>query len=124
MDIAKESGVAAMVLAFLGLDGILPYLLSAIVCVEIARTIDTYVSEGVFNVNIIRFIFTVLSLGLITAGVIDIMAQVVTGADPELTDPLVTMLWGFGLALLGRLVFDIIRERVEESSAEEALTDE
>ena len=125
MDIAKESGVAAMVLAFLGLDGILPYLLSAIVCVEIARTIDTYVSEGVFNVNIIRFIFTVLSLGLITAGVIDIMAQVVTGADPELTDPLVTMLWGFGLALLGRLVFDIIRERVEEeSSAEETVADD
>lgn len=61
---------------------------------------------------------------MITAGVIDIMAQVVTGADPELTDPLVTMLWGFGLALLGRLVFDIIRERVEESSADEAVTDD
>ena len=51
-----------MVLAFLGLDGILPYLLAAIVCVEISRTIDTYVSDGVFNVNIIRFIFTVISL--------------------------------------------------------------
>ena len=53
------------------------------------------------------------------------MAQVVTGADPELTDPLGTMLWGFGIALLGRLVFDIIRERVEEeSSTDEIATDD
>ena len=80
---------------------------------------------NIFNVNIIRFIFTVVSLGLITAGVIDIMAQVVTGADPELTDPLGTMFMGFGIALLGRLVFDIIRERVEEeSSADEIAADD
>ena len=53
------------------------------------------------------------------------MAQVVTGADPELTDPLGTMLWGFGIALLGRLVFDIIRERIEEkSSADETVADD
>ena len=62
---------------------------------------------------------------MITAGVIDIMAQVVTGAKPELTDPLGLMFWGFGIALLGRLVFDIIRERVEEkSSADETVADD
>ena len=122
---SKELGVAAMVLAFLGLDGILPYLLSAIVCIEVSRTIDTYVREGIFNINIIRFIFTVVSLGVITAGIIDIMAKFVTdGTKIELTDGLFLIFVGVGIAILGRLVFDIIRERVESdaSSSDEKLT--
>ena len=126
MDLSKELGVAAMVLAFLGLDGILPYLLSAIVCIEVSRTIDTYVREGIFNINIIRFIFTVVSLGAITAGIIDIMAKVVTVGTKniELTDGLFYIFVGIGIAILGRLVFDIIRERVEsdDSSSDEKLT--
>ena len=124
MDLSKELGVAAMVLAFLGLDGILPYLLSAIVCIEVSRTIDTYVREGIFNINIIRFIFTVVSLGAITAGIIDIMAKVVTVGTKniELTDGLFYIFVGIGIAILGRLVFDIIRERVESDDSDEKLT--
>jgi len=127
MDLSKDLGVAAMVLSFLGWDGILPYLLSAIVCVEVSRTIDTYVRDGVFNINIIRFIFTVISLGAITAGVIDIMSDVVTRGTTELNEldeGLLKIFVGGGIAVLGRLVFDIIRERVDEKdmSTDEKLT--
>ena len=130
MDLSKELGVAAMVLAFLGLDGILPYLLSAIVCIEVSRTIDTYVRESIFNINIIRFIFTVVSLGVITAGIIDIMSDVVVRTDlaateePDYTQGIWFISLGLLIAFIGRIVFDILRERIteEESSSDEKLT--
>ena len=130
MDLSKELGVAAMVLAFLGLDGILPYLLSAIICIEVSRTIDTYVREGTFNINIIRFIFTVVSLGAMTAGVIDIMSDVVVRTDlaatedPDYTQGIWFISLGLLIAFIGRIVFDILRERItgEESSSDEKLT--
>ena len=130
MDLSKELGVAAMVLAFLGLNGILPYLLSAIVCIEVSRTIDTYVREGTFNINIIRFIFTVVSLGVITAGIIDIMSDVVVRTDlaateePDYTQGIWFISLGLLIAFIGRIVFDILRERIAEddSSSDEKLT--
>jgi len=130
MDLSKELGVAAMVLAFLGLDGILPYLLSAIVCIEVSRTIDTYVRESIFNINIIRFIFTVVSLGAITAGIIDIMSDVVVRTDlaateePDYTQGIWFISLGLLIAFIGRIVFDILRERIteEDSSSDEKLT--
>jgi putative membrane protein len=130
MDLSKELGVAAMVLAFLGLDGILPYLLSAIICIEVSRTIDTYVREGIFNINIIRFIFTVVSLGVITAGIIDIMSDVVVRTDlaatedPDYTQGIWFISLGLLIAFIGRIVFDILRERIaeEDSSSDEKLT--
>jgi putative membrane protein len=130
MDLSKELGVAAMVLAFLGLDGILPYLLSAIICIEVSRTIDTYVRDGIFNINIIRFIFTVVSLGVITAGIIDIMSDVVVRTDLAATEPIdyTQGIWfislGLLIAFIGRIVFDILRERITEddSSSDEKLT--
>ena len=130
MDLSKELGVAAMVLAFLGLDGILPYLLSAIVCIEVSRTIDAYVREGIFNINIIRFIFTVVSLGAITAGIIDIMSDVVVRTDlaateePDYTQGIWFISLGLLIAFIGRIVFDILRERIteEDSSSDEKLT--
>ena len=130
MDLSKELGVAAMVLAFLGLNGILPYLLSAIVCIEVSRTIDTYVREGTFNINIIRFIFTVVSLGVITAGIIDIMSDVVVRTDlaatedPDYTQGIWFISLGLLIAFIGRIVFDILRERIAEddSSFDEKLT--
>lgn len=129
MDLSKELGVAAMVLAFLGLDGILPYLLSAIICIEVSRTIDTYVREGIFNINIIRFIFTVVSLGAITAGIIDIMSDVVVRTDlaateePDYTQGIWFISLGLLIAFIGRIVFDILRERIaeEDSSSDEKL---
>jgi uncharacterized membrane protein len=130
MDLSKELGVAAMVLAFLGLNGILPYLLSAIVCIEVSRTIDTYVREGIFNINIIRFIFTVVSLGVITAGIIDIMSDVVVRTDlaatedPDYTQGIWFISLGLLIAFIGRIVFDILRERIAEdaSTSDEKLT--
>ena len=130
MDLSKELGVAAMVLAFLGLNGILPYLLSAIVCIEVSRTIDTYVREGIFNINIIRFIFTVVSLGVITAGIIDIMSDVVVRTDlaatedPDYTQGIWFISLGLLIAFIGRIVFDILRERIAEgdSFSDEKLT--
>jgi hypothetical protein len=114
--------VPIQVLAFLGLSGVLPFLLSAIVSIEVARTIDTYVRDGVFNINIIRFIFTVVSLGLIGAGMIDIMFDALIRDNPVFVEEegnvdyakgAVWIVYGIGTALMGRLVFDIIRERDE-----------
>jgi hypothetical protein len=69
----------------------------------------------------------VVSLGAITAGVIDIMYDVVTrgtSALNELDEGLLKIFVGGGIAVMGRLVFDIIRERVGENelSNEEKLT--
>ena len=50
------SGILGMVLAFLSLDGILLLFLFALVIIEVARTIDTYLRDGIFNINIVRFI--------------------------------------------------------------------
>ena len=55
-------GILGMVLAFLSLDGILLLSLFALVIIEVARTTDTYLRDGVFNINIVRFIFTVSSM--------------------------------------------------------------
>ena len=125
MDLTKEISVAAMVLAFLSWNGVLPYLLLAIASIEVSRTIDTYVRDGVFNINIIRFIFTVGSLGAITAGMIDIMSSIVVRtalAESEEID-YTQGFWYIGIGLLigfiGRIVFEIINERVEEGSSKD-----
>ena len=126
----QYGSVPIQVLAFLGLSGVLPFLLSAIVSIEVARTIDTYARDGVFNVNILRFIFTVVSLGLIGAGMIDIMLDALIRDNPFFVEEggIVDyatgagwIVYGIGTALLGRLVFDIIRERADE---DESSTDE
>ena len=69
-------GILGMVLAFLSLDGILLLFLFALVIIEVARTIDTYLRDGVFNINIVRFIFTVASMGLIFAGIVEIVDDI------------------------------------------------
>ena len=130
MDLAKELGVAAMVLAFLSWNGVLPYLLSAIVSVELSRTIDGYVRDGVFNINIIRFVFTVASLGAITAGMIDIMSDIVvrTGLsgseEPEYTQGVWYIAIGLLIGFVGRIVFEIINERIEEDSSDDEFISE
>ena len=125
MDLTSDISVAAMVLAFLSWNGVLPYLLLAIASIEVSRTIDTYVRDGVFNINIIRFIFTVGSLGAITAGMIDIMSSIVVRtalAESEEID-YTQGFWYIGIGLLigfiGRIVFEIINERVEEGSSKD-----
>ena len=127
-DYARYDSVPSQVLSFLGWYGVLPFLLSAIVSIEVARTIDTYVRDGVFNINIIRFIFTVVSLGAIGAGMMDIMLDallrdnpvfVAEGGEVDYGKGAVWIVYGVGLAVLGRLIFDIIRERSEENKADD-----
>jgi putative membrane protein len=101
MQEVSNQGVLAMVLAFLSLDGILLFLLASLVVIEVARTIDTYLRDSVFNINIIRFIFTVASMGLIVAGIIE-------------SYNVQYILSGIILAFVGLLVHDSIRERVNE----------
>ena len=52
---------------------VLLLLLGSLIVIEVARTIDTYLRDKVFNINIIRFVFTVASMGLIVAGTIEII---------------------------------------------------
>ena len=126
-DYARYDSVPSQVLSFLGWYGVLPFLLSAIVSIEVARTIDTYVRDGVFNINIIRFIFTVVSLSAIGAGMMDIMLDallrdnpvfVLEGGEVDYGKGAVWIVYGVGIAVLGRLIFDIIRERVEDNEAD------
>ena len=120
--------VPSQVLSFLGWYGVMPFLLSAIVSIEIARTIDTYVRDGIFNINIIRFIFTVVSLGAIGAGMMDIMLDALLRDNSAFVEEegvvdygkgTLWIVYGVGIAALGRLIFDIIRERVEDNKADE-----
>ena len=110
-----NSAILAMVLAFLSIDGILLLLLSSIVVIELSRTIDAYLRDGVFNINIVRFVFTVASMGLITAGIVEIVNDIFVENNFN-SNNVQFILLGVILAFVGLLVHDSIRERVKESS--------
>ena len=111
MQEVSAEGPLAMVLAFLSLDGVLLLLLGAVVVVEVSRTVDGYLRDGVFNINIVRFIFTVASMGLITAGIIEIVNDIFVLNNFD-SDNVKYILSGIFLALIGFLVHDSIRERI------------
>lgn len=115
MQEVSSQGVLAMVLAFMSIDGVLLLLLASLVVIEVARTIDTYLRDSVFNINIIRFIFTVASMGLIVAGIIEIINDLLVEDNFE-SDNVQYVLSGIILAFLGLLVHDSIRERVDEKA--------
>ena len=115
MQEVSQEGVLAMVLAFLSLDGVLHLLLASVVCIEISRTIDAYLRDGVFNINIVRFIFTVASMGLITAGIVEIINDIFVRGDFDANN-VQYILSGIILAFIGLLVHDSIRERVDEKN--------
>ena len=115
MQEVSNQGVLAMVLAFLSIDGILLLLLASLVVIEVARTIDTYLRDSVFNINIIRFIFTVASMGLIVAGIIEIVNDLFVQDNFESYN-VQYVLSGIILAFVGLLVHDSIRERVNDKS--------
>ena len=104
-----------MVLAFMSLDGVLLLLLASVVTIEISRTIDAYLRDGIFNINIVRFIFTVASMGLITAGIVEIVNDIFVQDNFD-SNNVQYILSGIILAFIGLLVHDSIRERVEEKS--------
>jgi len=115
MQEVSNQGVLAMVLAFMSIDGILLLLLASLVVIEVARTIDTYLRDGIFNINIIRFIFTVASMGLIVAGIIEIVNDLFVQDNFESYN-VQYILSGIILAFVGLLVHDSIRERVDEKA--------
>ena len=115
MQEVSNQGVLAMVLAFMSIDGILLLLLASLVVIEVARTIDTYLRDGIFNINIIRFIFTVASMGLIVAGIIEIVNDLFVQDNFESYN-VQYVLSGIILAFLGLLVHDSIRERVNDKT--------
>jgi len=116
MQEVSNQGVLAMVLAFMSIDGILLLLLASLVVIEVARTIDTYLRDGIFNINIIRFIFTVSSMGLIVAGIIEIVNDLFVQDNFESYN-VQYILSGIILAFLGLLVHDSIRERVNDKTS-------
>jgi len=118
MQEVSNEGILAMVLAFLSLDGILLLLLASVILIEIARTIDSYLRDGLFNINIVRFIFTVSSMGLIAAGIVEILNDifVLNNFDSRNAQ---YILAGIVLAFIGLLVHDSIRERVNDHSFDE-----
>jgi putative membrane protein len=113
MQEVSNKGILAMVLAFLSLDGILLLLLASVILIEIARTIDSYFRDGLFNINIVRFIFTVSSMGLIAAGIVEILNDIFVLNNFNSSSSLY-ILAGIVLAFIGLLVHDSIRERVNE----------
>jgi uncharacterized membrane protein len=115
MQEVSNLGVLAMVLAFMSIDGVLLLLLASLVVIEVARTIDTYLRDSIFNINIIRFIFTVASMGLIVAGIIEIVNDLFVQDNFESYN-VQYILSGIILAFVGLLVHDSIRERVDEKA--------
>ena len=114
MQEAADFGILAMVLAFLSKDGVLVLLLGSIVVIEVSRTVDAYLRDDVFNINIVRFIFTVASMGLITAGIIEIVNDIFVQDNFD-SNNVQYILSGIILSFIGLLVHDSLRERVDDN---------
>ena len=111
---SQGNNLLAMVLGFMSLSGILPLLLSALLIIELGRTIDSYLQDGTFNFAIITFIFTVTSLGLIVAGFVEIVNDIFV-RDDFISTKVQYVLGGIIWAFIGFLVNDSIRERQEQA---------
>ena len=79
-----------------------------------ARTIDTYLRDGIFNINIVRFIFTVASMGLIFAGIVEIVDDIFV-KDNFNSENVTYILSGLILQFIGLLVHDSIRGKVDDT---------
>ena len=120
MQEVSDKGILAMVLAFLSIDGFLVLLLSSLVLIEVARSIDSYLRDGIFNVNIVRFVFTVISMGLIVAGIVEILNDLFVVGDFNSSN-VSYILAGIVVAFVGLLVHDSIRERIKDQSFDESV---
>ncbi len=120
MQEVSDKGILAMVLAFLSIDGFLVLLLSSLVLIEVARSIDSYLRDGIFNINIVRFIFTVISMGLIVAGIVEILNDLFVVGDFNSSN-VSYILAGIVVAFVGLLVHDSIRERIKDQSFDESV---
>ncbi len=119
MQEVSDKGVLAMVLAFLSIEGILVLLLASLVLIEVARTIDSYLRDSIFNINIVRFVFTVTSMGLIVAGIVEILNDLFVLGDFNSSN-VSYILAGIVVAFIGLLVHDSIRERLKDQSFDES----
>ena len=119
MQEVSDKGILAMVLAFLSIDGILVLLLASLVLIEVARTIDSYLRDGIFNINIVRFVFTVTSMGLIVAGIVEILNDLFVVGDFNSSN-VSYILGGIVVAFIGLLVHDSIRERLKDQPFDES----
>ena len=120
MQEVSDKGILAMVLAFLSIDGFLVLLLSSLVLIEVARSIDSYLRDGIFNINIVRFVFTVISMGLIVAGIVEILNDLFVVGDFNSSN-VSYILAGIVVAFVGLLVHDSIRERIKDQSFDESV---
>ena len=120
MQEVSDKGILAMVLAFLSIDGFLVLLLASLVLIEVARTIDSYLRDGIFNINIVRFVFTVISMGLIVAGIVEILNDLFVVGDFNSSN-VSYILAGIVVAFVGLLVHDSIRERIKDQSFDESV---
>ncbi|OIR15190.1 MAG: hypothetical protein BEU04_02390 [Marine Group III euryarchaeote CG-Bathy1] len=93
----------------------------AILMVETGRTIDKFLSTGEFNINFIRFAFTIFSLGLMAAGAIQIVKEMLGfrnddptfwGAEGEVKGILYILL-GVVFSFVGLILHDYLREKFE-----------
>ena len=114
MQEVSSLGMLAMVLGFMSLDGVLPLLLGGLLIIELGRTVDSYLQNGVFNFAIVTFFFTVTSLGLIVAGFVEIVNDIFVRGD-FISTKVQYVLGGIIWAFIGFLVNDSIRDRQEQS---------
>ncbi|SVA06288.1 uncharacterized protein METZ01_LOCUS59142 [marine metagenome] len=114
MQEVASSGMLAMVLGFMSIEGVLPMLLTGLLIVELGRTIDTYLQDGSFNPAIVTFFFTVTSLGLIVAGFVEIVNDIFVQGD-FISTKVQYVLGGIIWAFIGFLVNDSIRDRQDSS---------
>tara|TARA_B100001750_G_scaffold135280_1_gene107615 strand:- start:4853 stop:6034 length:1182 start_codon:yes stop_codon:yes gene_type:complete len=93
----------------------------AIIVIETGRTIDKFLSTGDFNINFIRFAFTIFSLGLMAAGAIQIVKEMLGfrnddptfwGAEGEVKGILYILL-GVVFSFVGLILHDYLREKFE-----------
>ena len=102
-------------------ESILFPFIFAIIVIETGRTIDKFLSTGEFNINFIRFAFTIFSLGLMAAGAIQIVKEMLGfrnddptfwGAEGEVKGILYILL-GVVFSFVGLILHDYLREKFE-----------
>lgn len=110
-----DDDVVSQILTIISDQGILLYLLFAFGIIDFGRTVDTFLRDGIININFLRFVFMLVALGFIIPGLIDIIRVAFLDKpwDPEY---LWAVLKGLAIGVIGFWLHYALRQQLSRDN--------